>query len=158
VFPADSPITTKSLLRFILSELDPATRVELSLLSPGCSSAGRPGKCAVASSRTKRLEKVKSKCVDSQRLGINKNSTSKRESCLSTNKASVSDRIQVILDKIQDHFLSQMETELGRGEGSSWVLEDGDLEDEYGDFLAATSSANLELEHLRSMKLTLEVS
>jgi len=84
------------------------------------------------------------------------NSSLRRENCLSANKASVSDRIKNILNRIQNGFLSQVELEFGGNVNSG--LHEYVWDSAKSNSFVALNKASIELEHLRSMKLTLEVS
>lgn len=100
LYPETQDVNSLGLLRFILSELDPNTRVEASLMSPYCGPLD--GQCSKSKSNSEAPCKTSSSDTSlwSQRNGTN--GEQERLSCIKSSRSSVSSQIELLLQKLQN--------------------------------------------------------
>lgn len=99
MYPANQEITSIGLLRFILSELDPARRVEASLLSPSCGSSGGGSCISRRQSHSGGMDCDPS--IASSEWTRSNDTTRERFSCIKSGRTSVSNQIDFLLQKLR---------------------------------------------------------
>jgi len=132
-FPGDERITTKTLLRFLLGEVDSETRINLSLHSPKCS-AGGDKYCDAPIVPSTPSDQIEPSCGSSS--NVNKTKAA-RDGCLVANKLSVDEKLLTMLKGIKQSASSN---------GQNQFLKDN-----------TDSVKMIELEYLRSMRLSLDL-